>query len=230
MSKQQRLVAIVAEYRGLSKREAIRCIRTGRVSIDGEVCLDSEAQVCSDAAILLDGERLSPPPRVALLHKPFGVHSTVTDPFGRPCLSTVARELLALGLHPVGRLDAQTDGLLLFSREGRITQHLLHPKRAVPRTYRAIVEGAPSIDLVARLAAGIETTDGTFCAELHTIEGSTLTLTVTEGKHRMVRRMLANAGHPVVALRRLKFGPFSLGELASGCWREATDEELAALL
>lgn len=168
-------------------------------------------------------------PRVALLHKPLGVHSTVGDPYGRPNLATAARDLIAMGLHPVGRLDAETDGLLLFSSEGALTQHLLHPKRAIPRTYLAATDPPPSESLPERLAAGIRTAEGTFRAEVLAIEGDTVTLTVREGKHRMVRRMLANAGHPVIALRRLRFGPFVLGDLAAGAWRPATEEELAGL-
>jgi 23S rRNA pseudouridine2605 synthase len=167
---------------------------------------------------------------LALFHKPVGVQSTVGDPYGRPSLSTVASDLLDLGLHPVGRLDAATDGLLLFARDGAITQHLLHPKRAVPRVYVATVSPAPDpAALAERLAAGVATSEGTFTAELRACDGDRVTLAVTEGRHRMVRRMLANAGHPVVALRRIAFGAFELGDLAPGAWREPTEEERAWL-
>jgi 23S rRNA pseudouridine2605 synthase len=128
----------------------------------------------------------------------------------------VASELLDLGLHPVGRLDADTDGLLLFSADGALTQRLLHPRRAIPRTYLATVEGSPGDALRAALAAGVRTADGVFGGEVLSIEGDQVTVRVTEGKHRMVRRMLANAGHGVVALRRLAYGPFVLGDLAVG--------------
>lgn len=168
-------------------------------------------------------------PRLALFHKPLGVHSTLRDPQGRPSLATAASELVQLGLHPVGRLDAETDGLLLFSSDGALTQWLLHPKRAVEREYQATVAPEPDETLAERLAAGIRTSDGIFCARVLSQEGATVTLVVTEGKHRMVRRMLANAGHPVLALRRLRYGPFVLGALPAGAWRKATEEELAQI-
>ena len=154
------------------------------------------------------------------------MQSTVGDPRGRPSLTTVAGDLLHAGLHPVGRLDAETDGLLLFARDGAVTQHLLHPKRGIPRVYVATVSPPPeSALLTARLAAGVATSEGTFVAELRGCDGDRVTLAVTEGRHRMVRRMLANAGHPVTALRRIAFGAFELGDLPPGAWREPTNAE-----
>jgi 23S rRNA pseudouridine2605 synthase len=223
------LLRTLAQRAGLSRREATRYILQGRVEVDGQICLDPARPVSEDAALVLDDRPLQRPPRMALLHKPIGVHSTVGDPQGRPSLEGMARELLEMGLHPVGRLDADTDGLLLFSGDGALTQRLLHPRRAIPRTYRATVEPSPDPSLSERLASGVRTADGVFCAQVLALQGDTVTLTVTEGKHRMVRRMLANAGHPVLALRRLQFGPFVLGDLAPGQWRPATPEELSAL-
>jgi pseudouridine synthase len=182
-----------------------------------------------DGAVALDGEALLVPPRLAVFHKPLGVHSTVEDDQGRPSLGTAASELLALGLHPVGRLDADTDGLLLFSADGALTQRLLHPRRAVPRVYVATVEPAPGPTLPDVLRAGVQTADGVFTAEVLALDGARVRLSVTEGKHRMVRRMLANAGHPVVALRRLSYGPIALGGLPAGEWREATAAEIEAI-
>lgn len=224
-----RLDQMVAQRAGISRRDACKRIVSGHVAIDGELCRDPAVRVGPQAALLLDGVLIKAPPRLALLHKPLGVHSTVTDPYGRPCLSTVARELLSLGLHPVGRLDADTDGLLPFSLDGALTQHLLHPRRAIVRIYAATVSPTPSDDLIARLAQGIATADGTYQATVLSLREDIVTLSVTEGKHRMVRRMLANAGYPVIALRRLQFGPLVLGDLAAGSWREATLEELALL-
>jgi len=158
------------------------------------------------------------------------VQSTVGDPYGRPSLTTVAGDLLDAGLHPVGRLDAETDGLLLFARDGAVTQHLLHPKRAVPRVYVATVSPPPDpVALAARFAAGVSTSEGTFTADLRACDGDRVTLAVTEGRHRMVRRMLANAGHPVTKLRRIAFGAFELGDLPPGAWREPNDGERAWL-
>lgn len=207
-------------------------MRRGRVAVAGAVVTDPGARIPEDADLSLDGEALAvapPPPRVALYHKPLGVVSTLDDQAGRPSLLTGARALVDLGLHPVGRLDADTDGLLLWSADGALTQRLLHPRRAIRRTYLAAVEGRPGPDLRDVLAAGVATSDGVFTGEVLEIAGDRVTVQVTEGRYRLVRRMLANAGFPVTALRRLAYGPFPLGDLAPGAWRIATDAELAAL-
>ncbi len=223
---------MVSERTGRSRADAGRVIRRGRVTVSGEVVRDPGARIADGAALALDGEALDArpaPPRLVLFHKPLGVVSTLDDEAGRPSLLTAARALVDLGLHPVGRLDADTDGLLLWSAEGPLTQHLLHPRRAIPRTYLATVEGHPGPALREVLAAGVRTADGVFAGEVLALDGDRVTVRVTEGKHRMVRRMLANAGFPVVALRRLSYGPFVLGDLAAGDWRPATPEELTTL-
>ncbi|MEQ1567206.1 MAG: pseudouridine synthase [Myxococcota bacterium] len=225
-----RLDRWIANRTGASRRIVDRAIRAGQVTVDGVEVRDAGAPVGPEAKITVDGEPLpEPPPRLALFHKPLGVHSTVGDPHGRPNLEGAAADLVDRGLHPVGRLDAETDGLLLFSSDGALTQWLLHPRRQVVRVYRAVVEGAPAPELGGRLAAGIDTADGTWAAELRSVDGQVLVVAVTEGKHRMVRRLLANAGHPVVELRRLSYGPFILGDLAPGGWRVPTETEWAGV-
>lgn len=211
---------------GLPRAEASRAIRRGRVSVDGATVRDPAAR--ADGAVALDGEPLVEPPRLAVLHKPVDVQSTVGDPRGRTSLAEVAAPLLALGLHPVGRLDADTSGLLPFSADGRLTQRLLHPRHAVEKVYEARVEGHPGAELAERLTAGVRTALGVHVARVLAVDGPTVRLAVTEGKHRMVRRMLANCGHPVIALHRVRFGPLELGDLAPGDWRPARPEELEA--
>ncbi len=222
----------MSDRTGWSRADAGRAVRKGRVSVDGAPARDPSARVSPAASLTIDGEASAPPaagPRVVVFHKPLGVVSTLDDQAGRPSLATAAADLVDLGLHPVGRLDADTDGLLLWSADGALTQHLLHPRRAVPRTYLATVEGRPGAGLARALSDGVATADGVFTGEVLAVDGDRVTLRVTEGKHRMVRRMLANAGFPVVALRRLAYGPFLLGDLAAGAWRPATPEELDAL-
>ena len=197
--------------------------------MDGEVVRAPRQKVSIEVALSLDGTQLGTPPETVLWHKPVGVLCTLQDPWNRSTLWTEAEELLAWGLRPVGRLDQDTSGLLLLTTDGQVTQRLLHPKRQVPRTYRARVEGIPGPSLQEALALGVQTAEGTFRAEGVKIEGSDVTLTVREGKHRMVRRMLANAGHPVVDLRRLAFGAFELGELPQRSWREPTESEVSWL-
>lgn len=211
----------------LTRKQADQAIRRGRVCVEGVVLRDPGARLPDEAAVTLDGGPLTPPPRLAVFHKPVGVQSTVGDPRGRRSLAEEARALLELGLHPVGRLDADTSGLLPFSADGALTQRLLHPRHRVPKVYVATVEGEPGPALVDRLAEGVQTSMGVHTAEVHALDGSTVTLAVTEGKHRMVRRMLANTGFPVVALHRIAFGALSLGDLAPGAWRPASQEEAA---
>lgn len=220
---------VVADRTGWSRREAGQAIRRGRVTCDGDALTDPRARVDTGVTLQLDGETLVPPPSVAVYHKPPGVHCTVGDPRGRRNLESEVADLLAWRLHPVGRLDADTSGLLVFARDGAVTQHLLHPKRAVPRRYQARVDPPPVEELPGVLAAGVATAAGVFTAEDVRLDGDVVSLTVREGKHRMVRRMLANAGHPVVGLQRRAFGPFTLGDLPPGAWREAFDPELAWL-
>lgn len=202
-------------------------VRSGRVTVDGHPSRDPGLEVGAARTVAVDGVALTPPPTLAVLHKPAGVQCTVGDPMGRTNLETVAAELLELGLHPAGRLDADTSGLLPFARDGALTQRLLHPRHGVRKVYEAWVEGEPPPELAAVLAAGVRTADGVYTGELQEREGARLVLAVTEGKHRMVRRMLANAGSPVLRLRRLAFGALELGQLEPGAWRAATAEELA---
>lgn len=194
-------------------------IRAGRVAVDDAVETDPSRSVDPASTVSLDGAPLAEPPWFALFHKPTDVQSSLGDPWGRPHLGIVAADLVALGLHPVGRLDADTTGLLPFCADGAVTQHLLHPRHGVEKVYVARVEGTPGKALVDALAAGVLTSEGFHTARVESIEGSTVTLAVAEGKHRMVRRMLANVGHPVIALRRIAFGALRLGDLEPGAWR-----------
>ncbi len=216
--------------RGLGSRKTVRkLVKKGFVEVDGAVNRHYDGHVPRDARVVVDGVEWGPLPRVVAWHKPTGLVSTVGDPHGRADLRDALPPPWGGRLHPVGRLDAETSGLLLFSLDGKLTQWLLHPKRAIERTYVAVVEGRPEPALVDVLAAGVETSDGVFGGRIEQIEGAVVRLTVTEGKHRMVRRMLANAGHPVLELTRVRYGGFELGALAEGACRAATDAEQAWL-
>jgi pseudouridine synthase len=201
--------------------------------VDGQVLTEPAAQIREGADLHLDGEPLPLPLMGAAFHKPPGVQCTVGDPLGRTSLQETAAPLLEAGLHPVGRLDADSEGLLLFLADGRQTQHLLHPKHAVEKLYEATVTGPIPEDLDEQLAAGVPTALGVFPARLVDVQtdadGGVVTLGVTEGKHRMVRRMLANLGLPVQRLVRRRLGGVVLGDLPSGAWRPLTAEEMADL-
>jgi 23S rRNA pseudouridine2605 synthase len=211
---------------GQGSRAVKAALRAGEVAVNDVVVRDGARQLPATASVTLRGEVLACPPRLAMWHKPVGTLSTHRDPWGRAGVETAPGPLGSAPWHPVGRLDQDTSGLLLFSRDGGVTQHLLHPRRAWPRTYVAEVEGAPDASLRARLAEGVETADGPVCAEVIGLDGARVTLTVTEGRYRMVRRMLANAGHPVLALHRLAYAGVQLGDLAPGAWRWVDDAEV----
>ena len=139
------------------------------------------------------------------------------------------------GLFPVGRLDADTTGLLLFTTDGMLGQHLLHPSHHVDKTYIANVKGVPSDDELSRLRQGIELDDGMTSPavvkliEVFDADSSVLSITIHEGRKHQVKRMCEAIGHEVVALHRQTFGPLSLGDEPEGSWRELTGEELAML-
>ncbi|TVQ94946.1 MAG: rRNA pseudouridine synthase [Deltaproteobacteria bacterium] len=213
--------------RGLGSRSQVRAlIRRGAVEIEGQVERDARRKVSEDLTVVVHGEPCLAPARLALLHKPLGVHSTVGDPQGRPNLAEAAAPLLRQGLHPVGRLDHDSEGLLPFSADGALTQRLLHPRHGVRKIYDATVQGQAPSDLGEQLARGIPAADGLCFAELIEVDDQRVRVAVTEGRHRMVRRMLANAGLPVVRLVRIAFGTLELGELAPGAHRVATEDEL----
>ena len=175
-----------------------------------------------DKCPLVDGFDYPPPPLLAAYHKPLGVVSSMKDDKGRPDLASVLPQPWQKALHPVGRLDADTTGLLLFCRDGDLTHRLLHPKYVVEREYVATVEGAVDEELLrGRLAAGVETVEEgepfVVQGELLSVEGQRVRCVFREGKYRMVRRVLANCGHPVVALHRERraHASLSLSLLAS---------------
>src|SRR5581483_5413930 len=185
--------------------------------------------------IAVDGEpvHVAPERRTIVLHKPRGVVSTLEDPEGRP---TVRDLLRGVGerLHPVGRLDVSSTGLLLLTNDGRLTARLLHPRHAVPRVYHAKVRGKPSEAAIARLRRGVRLEDGkTAPARVRVLcalpTKTWLEIAVTEGRNRLVRRMCDAVGHPVEKLARVRFGPLALGTLPPGAWRDLTRAERDAL-
>ncbi|MEZ4470651.1 MAG: pseudouridine synthase [bacterium] len=203
--------------RGIEPRkEAHWLIKKRKVTVNGELVTRPETAVPVDAAIAIDGEALEPLPIALAWHKPAGIVCTTKDPWGRQSLDGVLPEIWRTRFHPIGRLDAETTGLLLFTRDGALTQRLLHPRRAVPREYEARVARPVDATLPGILAAGVETAEGVCTAEVLAMEDTVVRLVVREGRHRMVRRMLHNAGWSVVDLKRLAFGPVRLGELPPG--------------
>ena len=208
-----------------SRSDCVRLLKRGLVTVNGSVVKKGNQKVTSTDLVCVDGIPVQSEPPVYLWHKPVGVHSTVGDPLGRLSISECEPNVLLPRYHPVGRLDADTSGLLLFSQVGALTQRLLHPKHEIPRRYRVCSEAVFTVDHQQRLEAGVTTSLGVFSGKVVSLENNELELIVTEGKHRMVRRMLANVERPVVALVRLSYGPFELGALSPGELRTPTLEE-----
>ncbi|HEY4450223.1 MAG TPA: pseudouridine synthase [Solirubrobacteraceae bacterium] len=218
-----------------SRRAAEQMILAGRVSVAGETVTDPARDVDEDSAVAVDGRPLAGPEARVLyaVHKPVGVVSTARDTHAR----TTILDLLPPGglrLYPIGRLDADSSGLILVSNDGELANRLTHPRFEVPKTYRARIAGAPiSRAALQALRAGVELEDGpTAPATVRRLDADRIELRIHEGRNRQVRRMCAAVGHPVLELVRTGFGPLSLGDLGVGAHRllsAAETERLRAL-
>jgi 23S rRNA pseudouridine2605 synthase len=225
-----RLAKYLAHAGVASRRGAVEVVRAGRVRVDGERELDPARQIDGER-VELDGRELAGPEQrvVYALHKPAGVVSTVRDTHGRPTVVTLVDD--SRRLYPVGRLDADSTGLILLTNDGELANLLMHPRHGVPKTYRARIDGGrPSAEVLARLRSGVELEDGlTAPALVRMVAHNVLELELREGRSRQVRRMCAAVGHPVRELQRVRFGPLELGRLAPGAHRVLDGDEVAGL-
>jgi len=219
-----RLAKYLAHAGVASRRAAEEIVRAGRVSIDGRRVTDPARAVGEDSDVRLDRRPVAgPEPRaVYVLNKPRGVVSTARDTHGRRTVVQLVRarhpDGLGPRLYPVGRLDADTTGLILLTNDGELAHALLHPSRGVERAYRARVAAAPVRERALReLRRGVELKDGaTAPARVRRLAPDVLELVLHEGRKRQVRRMCEAVGHPVLELERVRFGPLTLGSLAEG--------------
>jgi 23S rRNA pseudouridine2605 synthase len=228
-----RLAKHLAHAGVASRRAAEAMIAEGRVTVDGETVTDPARDVTGGEAIAVDDRpvRESAPRRVVYaVHKPAGVVSTAHDPHGRRTVVDLVPEARTR-LYPVGRLDADTTGLILLTNDGDLANRLTHPRYEVPKTYRAKVASPPVRDTALRaLREGVELDDGrTAPARVRRVRPDVLELTIHEGRKRQVRRMCEAVGHPVLALRRIAFGPLRLDDLAPGAHRRLTAAEVERL-
>ena len=227
-----RLAKYLAHAGVASRRGAEALIAAGRVSVEGEVVTDPARDVGESSGVALDGRPLDgPEPRVLYaVNKPVGVVSTARDTHGRP---TVVELVPARGLrlYPVGRLDADSSGLILLTNDGELANRLTHPSFQVAKTYRAKLFGGPVGDRALRaLRGGVELDDGpTGPARVRRVKGNLIELTIHEGRNRQVRRMCAAVGHTVIELERIGFGAVRLGGLAPGGHRRLTAADVERL-
>ena len=231
-----RLQKYLAQCGIASRRKCEEIIAEGRVRVNGHVITEMGTKVSPEDNVSVDGKpvREEAQKYYVMYHKPMFEMCTVSDPEGRATVMDRFRDFPAR-LFPVGRLDFDSEGLLLLTNDGELTNRLLHPSKEVKKTYLARVQGGVSIDAVRKLRAGVEL-DGkkTMPAEvriINSLEKETVVLvSIHEGRNRQVRRMFEDTGHTVLLLRRVQLGPLSLGELKRGKWRELTQEEIEKLL
>lgn len=227
-------------HRGIaSRRSAEKLILSGRVTVNGEVAkLGQRADVSHDQ-ICVDGVEIGGPPRAAyfLIHKPRDVVSTCHDPHRRKTVLDLLDTAFqrGKGIHPVGRLDADSTGALILTNDGDFTYLLTHPRHQMSKVYQVKVKGVPSQDTLRQWRQGVFL-DGreTLLAEVnllkcHSVDGALLQIAIKEGRNRQIRRVAEMLGHPVTALHRTKIGSLSLGNLAYGCYRSLTEKEIDLL-
>jgi 23S rRNA pseudouridine2605 synthase len=226
-----RLAKYLAHAGVASRRAAEEIVRAGRVTVGEEVVTDPARDVDGTIAVRVDGNdvEITEDRVVWMVHKPRGVVSTAKDTHNRP---TVVSMVDAPGqrLYPVGRLDAETTGLILLTDDGDLANRLTHPRYEVPKTYVAHIGAFVGDKALRALREGVELDDGpTLPAEVRQIETGVLQITLREGRKRQVRRMCTAVGHPVQSLERVAFGPLRLGDLKEGRVRRLSPAEVQRL-
>jgi 23S rRNA pseudouridine2605 synthase len=234
-----RLQKVLSQAGIASRRVAEKMIIDGRVEVDGQLVTELGTRVDPDASVIrVDGARVVLDDSLVYLalNKPRGMHSTMSDDRGRPCVGDLVEHRVRGNkkLFHVGRLDADTEGLILLTNDGELAHRLMHPSFEVPKTYLATVNGSVPRGLGKKLRAGIELDDGPVAVDdfavVDAIPGKTLLrVTLHEGRKRIVRRMLAEVGFPVQTLVRTDIGAVSLGEQRPGSIRALRRNEIGEL-
>jgi 23S rRNA pseudouridine2605 synthase len=228
----ERLQKVLAAVGWGSRRTCEDLIAAGRVSVNGEVAVLGRRVDPDHDLIEVDGAPIGVRPDLVhyLLNKPTGVVTTARDPQGRPTVVDLVPT--EPRVFPVGRLDADTEGLILLTNDGELANRIAHPRHGVDKEYLAEVDGGPvSAGALRRLRSGVELDDGpTAPAEVSQPEPGVLRITIHEGRNRQVRRMCDAVGHPVRRLVRTRIGPITDRRLAPGAWRPLTTEEWTSLV
>ena len=232
----ERLQKILARAGVASRRAAEEMILAGRITVNGEVVNTLGSQAAPGDEICVDGKALAgaETKRYLMLHKPTGYVTTVHDPQGRPTVKDLVSSIPER-LYPVGRLDFDSEGLLIMTNDGDFAYRLQHPRFGVPKTYRVKVEGRLGSNDLEQLAAGIRLPDGVFKPAAVRLErvtqtGTWLRLTITEGRNRIIRRVMDQMGYPVRRLIRVAEGGVELGTLKKGEFRDLSPVEMETLV
>ena len=220
-----------------ARRKCEEIIAAGRVTVNGLLVTEMGTQVEEGDVVAVDGQTIHPEEekRYILYHKPAGEVTTVSDEKGRETVMDRFRDF-PVRVYPVGRLDYDSEGLLLLTNDGELAQRLTHPSCEVDKVYLARVTGNPSNEAIDKLRRGVFMEGDerrTYPASVRVVRDESLysdiVVSIHEGRNRQVRRMFDAVGHKVLLLRRIRFGTLELGDLRRGEWRELTQEEIEAL-
>ena len=231
-----RLQKYIAKSGYTSRRKAEILITDGKVKVNGEITTELGTQVDElKDEVTIDDELLAIEANhvYILLNKPTGIVSTVSDQFDRPTVLSCI-EGIEERIYPVGRLDYNTSGLLILTNDGEFTNKVTHPRYHVPKTYEVEIEGRLHLSELDRLRKGVfiddyETQPAIVTVLGETLRGSTIQITIHEGKNRQIRKMFDEVNHPVIQLKRIRIGQIEDAELEVGKWRLLTEEEVAYL-
>ena len=238
-NKPERIQKVLSQYGIMSRRKAEEAVASGRVTVNGRICQAGQPVNPKRDAVTLDGKKVNfekTSKRVAvMLNKPRGVITTTSDEQGRKSVMDLLEEL-PVRLYPVGRLDRNSEGLLLLTNDGELANQLTHPSGHIGKTYRVTVRGPVVEEQLIKLSTGVKIEGDslpTLPASVHVMSAepdrTALQLTIYEGRNRQVRRMCDAVGLDVARLRRIAIGPVKLGMLAPGKWRYLTPAEMLAL-
>ena len=230
-----RLQKYLASCGVASRRKAEEMIAQGLVSVNGQVVREMGVLVAPGDEVMVEGRRVVPEEekRYILYYKPVGEGTTVSDPRGRPTVLDHFRDY-PVRVFPVGRLDFDSEGLLILTNDGELTQRLTHPSHEVEKRYIARVSNQLSEESLYRLRNGVMIDDRkTAPAKVSVLRkdpfSTDILISIHEGRNRQIRRMVEAVGHEVVRLKRVQYGKLTLGDLERGQWRELTMDEVALL-
>ena len=234
---EERLQKVIAASGIASRRKAEQLIVDGKVKVNGSVVTELGTKVVPGVdEIEVFGEKLESGGKkyYIMLNKPAGYLTTTTDDRGRKTVMELVSDIKAR-LFPVGRLDYDTEGLLIITNDGDFANKLIHPSKDIGKTYIAEIKGLPELSVLKILQRGVDIGECvTRPAEVELVKGnkhsSTIKITIKEGKKRQVRRMLEVVGHPVLSLKRVAIGPIMLGNLPKGKWRHLRREEIERIM
>lgn len=228
----ERLDKLVAQYTEYSRKDVRRLVREKRIEVNGTFASSFDQKIDEEDEVLLDGKPILRKRRiVAMLNKPMGFVTSTEDPRDRTVMELVPKEWMMMGVYPVGRLDKDTEGLLIFTNDGQLAHSLISPKSGIEKEYYVEHTGIVEDEDITAFKEGMILDDEKLKpAALIPLEDGKSKVIITEGKYHQVRRMMATRGMDVTYLKRMREGKLVLGELESGKWRELNCEEEILIL